>query len=302
MNSQNMTDSIYNHQNDEFFLQCQVAQSREYTKAKSLTQCKGILTFTFAIFSAVASVVDNDWLWLPALVSFLAVALTLFNKHSDERIKAIKKHAASLQQYIDVALFAPAIGNSFSAWGNVPTKSDLAESVSIYTNEDVSAFVNWYSDYSYLNHEEQVFYCQKENVRWNYTLHKSYEKLLKYLLIVFLVAAVIIFLATDISFIKLFFILSWCIPIAEYCWSVKKELNASIAILCDTELYSQELENKLKTSTPGVLKDELINLQYKIWNCRENGYLISDWFYNLYKENYQKKEDNMAKTMQSIDK
>lgn len=300
MTSQHTADNVFCRQNDKFLLQCQVAQRSEYSKAKSLARWKAIITLAFAALSVVTSILDIDW--LSAVSSFLAVALALFNKRSDEEIKAIKKHAASIQQYIDASIFAPVIDTNISDWGDMPTKSDLADAVSKYGDKDTSAFVNWYSDYSSMNGESQVFYSQRENVRWDLALHKEFKKFYAILLSVIALALLVAFLVVDPSFVKAFFVLSWFMPVAEYVFSVIKEVDESISLLRDSDNFSKELEKKLKTSSSRTLRKELIKLQHKIWNRRANGYLIPDWFYEYHRKKHQKKEDNMARTIQNLDK
>lgn len=300
MTSQHTADNVFCRQNDKFLLQCQVVQRSEYSKAKSLARWKAIFTLAFAALSVVTSILDIDW--LSAVSSFLAVALALFNKRSDEEIKAIKKHAASIQQYIDASIFAPVIDTNTSDWGDMPTKSDLADAVSKYGDKDTSAFVNWYSDYSSMNGESQVFYSQSENVRWDFALHKEFKKFNAILLSVIALALLVAFLVVDPSFVKAFFILSWFMPVAEYGFSVIKEVDESISLLRDADNFSKELEKKLKTSSSRTLRKELIKLQHKIWNRRANGYLIPDWFYEYHRKKHQKKEDNMARTIQNLDK
>lgn len=298
--SQNTADSIFVRQNDSFLLQCQVAQRSEYSMAKQLIRWKMIFTLIFALLSVIASILDIDL--LSAISSFLAVALVLFNKSSDEKIKATKKHAASIQQYIDVTLFAPITGTSESDWGDVLNRSDLAETVSKYSNHDTSEFINWYSDYSLMNGESQIFYCQSENVRWDYTLHKEFRKLYVILLSIITLVLITIFLIVNPSFVKAFCILAWFLPIAEHCVSVIKEVDNSITILNDAHNFSKDLEKKLKTSSFRTLKRELIKLQYKIWERREKGYLIPDKFYKCYRGKQQKQEDSIAQTIQNLDK
>ena len=247
----------------------------------------------------VTSILDIDW--LSAISSFLAVALALYNKHSDEEIKAIKKHAASIQQYIDASIFAPVIDTNISDWGDMPTKSDLADVVSKYGDKNTSAFVNWYSDYSSMNAESQVFYSQSENVRWDFALHKEFKKFYVILLSVIAIVFLVTFLVVNPSFVKAFFVLSWFLPVAEYGLSVIKEVDNSISLLCDADNFSKELEKKLKTSGSRTLGKGLIKLQHKIWNRRANGYLIPDWFYEYHRKKHQKKEDNMARTIQNLD-
>ena len=299
MTSQHTADSVFCRQNDKFLLQCQVTQRSEYSKAKSLVRWKAIITLVFAALSVVTSILDIDW--LSAISSFLAVALALYNKHSDEEIKAIKKHAASIQQYIDASIFAPVIDTNISDWGDMPTKSDLADVVSKYGDKNTSAFVNWYSDYSSMNAESQVFYSQRENVRWDFALHKEFKKFYVLLLSVIALVFLVTFLVVNPSFVKAFFVLSWFLPVAEYGLSVIKEVDDSISLLCDADNFSKELEKKLKTSGSRTLGKGLIKLQHKIWNRRANGYLIPDWFYEYHRKKHQKKEDNMARTIQSLD-
>jgi len=300
MNSHNTVDSIFDRQNDAFLLQCQVAQRNEYSKAKSLARRKAVFTLAFATLSVVSSVLDIDW--LSAVSSFLAVTLALYNKHSDEEIKGMKKRAASIQQYIDVAIFAPTIGTNVSDWGDIPSKSDLAESVSEYRNADVSAFLNWYSDYSSMSGEAQVFYCQKENVRWDYALHKGYRKLVVVLLCVVSLVVLGAFVMVNPSFVNAFWVASWFLPVAEYSLSIIKEVNESISVLRDANNFAKTLEEKLNASSSRTLKKEIIKLQHKIWNRRANGYLIPDWFYEFHKKTRQEKEDNIARTIQNLDK
>lgn len=300
MTSQHTADNVFCRQNDKFLLQCQVVQRGEYSKAKSLARWKAIFTLAFAALSVVTSILDIDW--LSAISSFLAVALALFNKRSEEEIKAIKKHAASIQQYIDASIFAPVIDTNISDWGDMPNKSDLADAVSKYGDKDTTAFVNWYSDYSSMNGESQVFYSQSENVRWDFALHKEFKKLYVILLSVIALALLVAFLVVDPSFVKAFYVLSWFMPVAEYGFSVIKEVNESISLLQNADNFSKELEKKLKTSSSRTLRKELIKLQHKIWNRRANGYLIPDWFYEYHRKKHQKKEDNMARTIQNLDK
>lgn len=296
--SLNTADSIFCRQNDAFLLQCQVAQRSEYSRAKLVARWKAYLTLSFAVLSVVASVLDIDW--LTAVSSLMAVALLIFNKYSDEYIMTRKKHAASVQQYIDATLYAAAIDGIISDWGAVPGKSDLAATVSEYENADTAAVKNWYSDYSCLPGEEQVFRCQSENIRWDYDLHKKYRILQIALLGTVAVVMLAAFFIVDPSFVKLICVLSWFTPIAEYAYSIYKEVGESIALLQEVDKLSSAIEKKLDTSSLRTIKRELIKLQHKIWERREKGFLIPDWFYERHRKKHQEKEDRIAKTIQSL--
>lgn len=263
-----------------------------------MAQYKALLTMIFAGISLIASVLDIEW--LSATSSLMAVAVLIFNKYSNEYIATNKKRAASIQQYIDVTLYAPAIDCSVSDWGEMSNKSDIAIMVSEYVNVDTSAMENWYSDYSDLIGEEEVFRCQCENVRWDYNLHRTFRLFLIILLVVVVIAMLTAFIIVDPGFVKLVCVLSWFAPVAEYAYSVYKEVGESITRLQKTDKLRIEIEEKLKSDSTKTIKQELIALQYKICERRREGFLIPDWFYECHRKKQQKQEDQIAKIIQDM--
>lgn len=297
--SLNTVNSIFNRQNEPFLLQCQVAQRSIYSRAKRMAQYKALLTIIFAGVSLAASILDIEW--LSATSSLMAVAVLIFNKYSNRYIASNKKQAASIQQYIDVTLYTPAIGCSVIDWGEILNKSDIAVMISEHKNADTSAMKNWYSDYSDLRGDEEVFRCQSENIRWDYNLHRTFRSCLIILLVVVMIAMLIAFIIVDPGFIKLVCVLSWFAPIAEYAYSIYKEVGESITLLQKTDKLCAEIEEKLKSDSTKTVKQELIALQYKILERRKEGFLIPDWFYEWHRKKQQKQEDQIAKTIQDID-
>ncbi len=263
-----------------------------------MAHLKTVLTMLFALISVTASILDIDW--LSATSTLMAVALLIFNKYSDEYIVNSKKHAASVQQYIDVTLYSTAIGCEVSDWGDIPSKSELAATVSVHKNANTSDVENWYSDYSGLSGEEEVFRCQRENIRWDHDLHKEFRVLQIVLMGIVAFAMLISSIIADPSFVKLICVLSWFAPIAEYAYSIYKEVGESIALLQDVDKLADEIEKKLSSSSPRTLKRELIKLQHKIWERREKGFLIPDWFYERHRKKHQEQEDSIAEAIQSL--
>ena len=256
-----------------------------------------VATLIFAAVSIAASALDIDW--LTALSGLFAVMIVIINKYTATKIYAKKRHAASVQQYIDATLYASVLGNDVSDWGEVPSKSDLAETINAHGTDDTSRFANWYSDYSSLAPEAQVFYCQRENVRWDYDLHKKYRRFQVILLCGVAMAMLAAFFVVNPSFIKAVCVLSWFMPIAEYAYSIIKEVNCSISLLRDIDTQCRELEKKLEKASSRSIRTDLIRLQRKIWERRANGYLIPDWFYIRHRAKQQEIEDNIAKTIQN---
>lgn len=66
------------------------------------------------------------------------------------------------------------------------------------------------------------------------------------------------------------------------------------------DAFCDQIENKLSEENNVSVKQELIALQYKIRERRENGFLIPDWFYKMRKGKQQKQEDCIAETIVNL--
>lgn len=291
--SLNTTNSIYSCQNDDYIIMCQVAQRSEYSRAKLINRCKAGITLFVAVISVIASIVDIDA--ISAISGLLAVVLLIVNKRLEKDCNYHKKHAASVQQYIDVKLFSDALGVDKAIWGDIPSQNDLAESITKYKQADRNELMNWYSDYSALPVEQQVLRCQKENIRWNSELNKKYRRFNAIIFVIALLAMVISFFAVNPSFIKVICILTWLAPLGDYCYSIFCEFNQSKKLYNKADKNFKQIERKIDTDSS--LIDDLITLQYQIKKNREEGYLVPDWFYKKFHGKQQKNEDQIANTI-----
>ncbi len=298
--SQHMDNNIFTMQNDVFLLKCQVAQRHEYTRAKKSLAWKTILTILFSGFSVVASICSTDL--LTAISSLLAVALLIFNKYSDMYSKQRKQFAASIQQYIDVTLFASALNINESEWGLILAKTRLAEKISSITNIDTSPMLNWYSDYSSLSNTEQVLRCQQENIRWDYNLHKKYRQFILTVTVGAVALILVSFVIVNPDFVTLVCVISWLAPIIEYAYAIISETQGSIQLLEDLDGLRDEAENVLFDADQDKIIQQLIKLQYAIKERRETGILIPDWFYRRYQKKQQMQENQIAEEVTDMKK
>ena len=296
-NSQYMGDCIFKMQNENYLLQCQLAQRGDYSKAKKWATGKTFFTLGFTILSIVSALIIKDW--LTALTSFFAVMLITFNKYADKSINSLKKHAAGIQQYIDATLFAKALDGTKGEWGTLPSETDVANSISKFQDCDTSGVRNWYCDYSSLSSCAQVFYCQRENVRWNRDLNNKYLRLHCCILAVLIVSVFVFFFVIDLNFIRCVCILAWITPTLEFLVSNIKDLWETISLSQKLESTCDSIESKLSEEDLVTVKEDLIKIQNRIKERREVGYLIPDWFYRIHREKQQAKEDQIAKTITS---
>ena len=131
-------------------------------------------------------------------------------------------------------------------------------------------------------------------------MHKSYICLQLGILLVAVVAMIASMFIVNPNFIKLICILSWLTPLVEYIYSVCKEVIKSNSLLKEIDAFCDKIENKLSGDNNVSIKQELIDLQYKIRERREVGFLIPDWFYKMRKGKHQTQEDSIAETIVNL--
>ena len=273
-------------------LKCLLAQRSEYAKAKDIALRKGILITGLCIFSIIAEVVGtNEY---SAMSCLFALIVVIINQYADGHITFLKKQAALIQQFVDVNLFAETLGMDTLEWGNVSVKPALEYLIYSYSDADTSEMKNWYSDYSSQSGEEEVFYCQYENVRWDFKLYESFKRFLLFLSLATSIILCVVIYATQPNFIKLVCLFAPLIPICEYLYSNVNEINHTISLLQRLEWYCAYIQFSWKYTNIRGLRRNLIKLQYMIYDRRAEAYLIPDWFYKLNRPKQQKDEDNYA--------
>ncbi|MEM1484247.1 S-4TM family putative pore-forming effector [Oscillospiraceae bacterium PP1C4] len=292
-----MVNSIFKRQNDKYLLKCLVAQRKEYSAAKCASAWKSYLTVVFAAISVVASLLDIDM--LSAISSLLAIALLVTTRHIDTYTEKHRKHAASIQQYVDVMLYSFVLGSEAAEWGNLPSGTDFAESISVIEDTSLEPVKNWYSDYSSLEPVQQVFYCQKENLRWDFKLRVEFKRIMLCAFAAVLVVLTIASFTVNPSLIKFICTLSWLLPIADFCFSYYSNLQNDIQRLNKMKEKSDSIEQMLSEGDPDKYRPALISLQQQILDSRENAVLVPDWFYRLRQSKHQNDEDKIADVIQN---
>lgn len=290
-----MSDSIFHRQNEPFLLQCLVAQSRKYTAAKWLRFMREVSIFILVVMSICSSVCELDE--FTAFSGFGAVGVSIAGKYIGQAIKKWKSCAAQIQQYVDVSLYTPLVGNKASDWGNVPSKTEIAEMIVSYKTIDATSYRNWYSDYSTLSAEAQIFRSQSENVRWSSKQHRKYRMALLGICGCFGLVVLVLLFFKNPSFVKVVCMVSLLAPIVEYVILTVKELNESIKSLDELWELKGKVEKVLETDSTNTILNDLIEFQDKIFKQRAQGFLIPDFVYKLFKSRFQQQEDWIAENV-----
>lgn len=277
-----------------------MAQRNEYSFAKKVAAWKDWLTILFILVSVLSSWLDIDW--FRAVSCLMAVSLLIASKHIDIYISTHIRHAADIQQYFDIALYSEALENKKNEWGPLLSRSDIADAVS---EVDKSAFIdvkNWYSDYSTLAAQQQVFFCQRENVRWDYKLRQEYKSFQIIFLSIIFVVMITVFFLVNPTLIKLICIISEFIPIADYIVTIYLKVNGDIKRLNELGKCCEKLEQDFVDGRLDDINAKLVSIQNKIHESRINSFLIPDWFYKCRQSKHQKKENHIANTVRKMSK
>jgi len=272
-------------------LQCLLAQRQEYDRVKMLR-----LSNTIATVAVGGVAVTSTWFsaeWLTASQGLAGLGLTLWIWWSSTRIKEMQQRAASLQQYFDVCLFSKALGGNISEWGELPSLSTVAESIGKLKHANYTKVSNWYNDYSELPPEKQVFYCQRQNIRWNARLCRAYQK---YYVALFCVTPLLVVAGVAIiknpNFVSFLCFLLNALSLGTSASVRVQEIVASAKRMKSLELECDSIETKIQSFKP--CKRDLIKLQHKIRQSREASLPIPEWFYQKKRKCYQNCEKRTA--------
>ena len=290
-----MNDSVFYRQNDPFLLQCLAAQSRKYTAAKWWRCTREVLISLLVVMSMCSSIFESEK--LIATAGLLAVVVSVLSKYIVQLIEEWKSCAAQIQQYVDVSLYAPLVGNKEADWGNVPNKADVAEMIAPYKTINASLYENWYSDYSTLRAESQIFHSQLENVRWSSKLHRYYRIVLIIIGVCVILGVLVLLFLMNPSFVKIICTISLLVPILEYAILTIKELNESIKVLDGLWNLKNKIKKALEIDSTNINLKDLIDFQDKIYAQRKQGFLIPDRVYKLFKSRLQQQEDWIAENI-----
>jgi len=282
-----MDDSVFSRQNNHEILLLLAAQSDQYSIAKKLQYPAFYLSILGTIiFSVLTSLYDVEL--LRTLSSFMAIVIFVLTSFLERRSKNYIEQAARIQQTIDVHLFR------LPDKSHTLTRMEIREIVANYTSMDLASYMNWYSDYSGTDYPNQVFFSQKENIRWDKKLKKKYLILIIVLALLFptlLVLHAIFFNKTASSF---FAVASWLFPLEQFLVIYWIGLNDNISYLDNVNQFAREVEKDITLRSAHEIECKLCGLQTYIYEYRKRAILIPNWFYQKHKKEIQDYEDRVA--------
>lgn len=286
------TKSIYERQNMPGLVEVQKAAHYCYSHGKTIVVFLALVSIVIPIISNLLLIIFTNTILanILSVVTFCCFAIAEILRGKLEKYKF---YGAGLQQYFDEFVFG--LKNSCKKY-IVPQKLTLEERLMLlkkYRSKESENFLNWYSDYSNMPYEKAVYYCQKENLRWDKRLREKYLWVLIPSLCVIIVGIVVHAILKNKNTDELIAILLSAIPIISYLYNGVKKLlkdikNQNQIAACVEKI--EAIDNSSEEIWNGVEE-----LQVEIFRYRKTNYLIPNWFYKLFKRRMQDEEDYIAK-------
>lgn len=285
--SQHTDESIYSRQNKRDILLLLKSQQEEYSRAKRLLYFGAYSSiFASVVFSILTSLIDSELL---RSISFLMAMLIFAASTVCENLsKNIVESAAKIQQTIDTRLF------NISDRSHILRASEEVEVTAKYQNSDLSNLMNWYSDYSGLSFQKQVFFSQKENIRWDKNLRKKYYVVIVLMTIGCPILLLLYAVLKNITTLTLFAIASWLFPLEQFLIKQWIGITESIKYLDSVNQRTLEVDGLFNTLSVDAISCNLCSLQTAIYESRKKATLIPDWMHRKTRKKLQRFEDSIA--------
>ena len=136
-----------------------------------------------------------------------------------------------------------------------------------YSNKKRAPKEDWYNDYSSLPYNKAVFYCQKENIRWDLDLRKRYQYLLLSLAVISIGLILLCAILTHKSVATLVLSFASGLTVLEYFINsyvkLSKDINTQLNLKRITEGIERNNDNEIE------LWSKIERLQYKIFEYRK---------------------------------
>ena len=295
---QDMAVSIFKKQNDVLLLKCLCKQRKIYSSVKRI---KLFIFFIKVCLVTILTVITTIWKneYASSLLTVINMAILVVTKYVENFTNDERKIAATIQQYFDVSCYNNIAEEKLYELNSIFVPSEIAKLIAVVKEGELDNLKNWYSDYSALSPEEQILFCQNENINWDSKLRKFYKRSI----IVFstLIIAGITFygIISNSSFNNWITIVSFSLVILDCDINSIRILNNDIKRLVKIGEIKNEIEKQIEDNRFSNY-EQIIELQNNLYEHRQNCFLIPDFVYKLKNRAYQICEDKAAEIIKAF--
>lgn len=294
-----MSKSIYEKQNEPLLINCLCAQRKGYSDLKLLNCVRYSISIGITtVLTVLLFIFDNPI--LEAFTTVMAIIIIIADKYFDSFVDNRQKFYAKIQQYFDIVCFNEVSENKLESEESIFTKNEIAELTSgNYSQKLKDDVTYWYNDYSSFIPVEQVFYCQKENIRWNKKNNVRFKRLVRFLLVVVMISIISFSIVKNIEILKLVGIISCGLTFFDFSLDILLSLKNDYKKISKIEKLAHDIESQLSCSN---IYDEISNLQSKIFDYRCECLCIPDGFYKIFKFRDEERENKIVNNLKELTK
>ncbi len=294
---QNMSKSIYEKQNEPLLINCLCAQRKGYSELKIFNGARYFVSIGITtVLTALLFIFDNPT--LEAFTTIMAIIIIIADKYFDSFVDNRQKLYAKIQQYFDINCFNEVSDTKLESEESIFTKSEIAEcSSGNYGQKLKDEVSNWYEDYSSFSPREQIFYCQKENIRWSKKNIIRFSIFNIFLLATVIIIIIIFSIIKNIEVLKLVGIISCGLTFLDFSLDILLSLKNDYKRMNQIEKFAHNIESQLSCVN---IYEEIINLQSKIFDYRCECLCIPDVFYDMFKSKDEKSEKKIVNNLKEL--
>lgn len=302
MTFQLMGKSIYEKQSNPLLIQCMYAQRRYYTYAKLISGIYFVVcVLLVCVFAVLKATLHSEIVSGLSIVLSIAAAFGSFvaGKYSSK----MKEIAAGIQQFIDISLYSDNPYEKSSQQWNCPLDHHkIIELVSRFPQKGFNSNDKWYEDYSEKQYWEQIYFCQKENIRWDGNLRKHFSIFCNSILALIAIAIIALSFLFNPTILRVLSFVPWISPFVKYMISFNRHMKKDqIQITQMKNKADSVLEIARAHDVDMMLKREN-ELQDKLFEHRKQALLIPNFFYKICRSKQQQNEEQIAQNEKNEDR
>lgn len=270
-------------QNTQPALEKLAAMRRLYSEAKRILKWRGIIALSIAVVFPFVSNAYPDAGGFFAVIALVYFAFDFLFLREAESEK--KKLAAKIQEQFDVDVLG--IHWNPIVAGDKPEAGDIQQYSKKIFNKEVHRLRDWYSQ-SVANLPLPVaqLICQRANIRWDSRLRRHFGNAL--LVIAIILVATIVFIISSKAVTEALVVSAPFAPLIKLLVEQYDSHRKSALCLDDigTNL-SSSLNAVLSNPSLSLEPSTARSIQDEIYRHRSSVTPVPDWFYNLFKKQYE---------------
>ena len=288
-----MNNEIVTRQNEEKAIEYLAAQRQIYSEAKKLDNIGIIFSVILPLVLSIMQLFFKENIFWSLSSKILSIVSMFVGMAVGSFVKKGKNVAAMIQQMFDVYVYQMPWDNKL--FGKEKNLSYLiAEKSKILLDKagERDKLMNWYTGCvgEGVSNIKGIWMCQKENFNWDVNLRKKYKKSCSIIVGVLIVGILLAGLVNDESIIVLISRFAFILPMLKWLFPMIKQLNDDIRNMQEIDELINDSEEKTR--------DDLQEIQNKLYVHRKSCYAIPDFFYNRYKDN----DEDLAYRTAKLDK